>query len=161
MSELCSLACVTIEAVIFVVAETAGWPNVNTVYDVFGCTFVLSDWDDFAKVISLVEAEFETCGFKAVRITNGYYGSVVKTSGYADVKINIRYSNGFTGEIILIEENMNRERTEGVSHDVYEIRRDNDASTSGAKDMTAQGIMDDLDRLMRSPEWRLLTQSDK
>ena len=130
-------------------AETAGWPNVNTVYDVFGCTFVLGDWDDFAKVISLVEAEFETFGFRAVRIKNCYYGSGVETSGYADVKINIRYSNGFTGEIILIEENMNREKAEGVTHEVYEIQRDYDASTSAAKDRQAQEIIDALNRLMR------------
>ena len=141
-------------------AETAGWPNVNTVYDVFGCTFVLGDWDDFAKVLSLVEAEFAAFGFRAVRVKNCYYTGSVKTSGYADVKINIRYSNGFTGEVILIEENMNREKTEGVSHEVYEIRRDYDASTSGAKDMTAQRIMDDLDRLMRIIQFNLNPEKD-
>ena len=129
--------------------ETGGWPNVNSVCDVFGCTFVLGDEDNFAKALALVKAEFEKCGFRAVCIKNCYYTGSVKTSGYADIKVNVRHENGFTCEIILIEANMNREKREGVSHEVYEIRRDYDASTSAAKDGYLRRIMDELDHLMR------------
>lgn len=51
--------------------------------------------------------------------------------------VDVRHENGFTCEAILIEANMNREKMEGVVHEVYEIRRDYDASRSPAKDEAA------------------------
>lgn len=91
-----------------------------------------------------------------MRIKNGYYTDGVNRSGCADIKVNVRHANGFACEAILIEANMNREKMEGVVHEVYEIRRDYDAARSPAKDEAIREIMSELDHLTRLIQFNLV-----
>lgn len=84
--------------------------------DVFGGTLIMPDSADFSQVIS----EVRESGMTIARIKNGYKS--YDPYGYADIKLNVQMSNGFIGEIILIEEHMMRMK-EGPGHKIYEVGR--------------------------------------
>ena len=84
--------------------------------DVFGGTLIMPDSADFSQVIS----EVRESGMTIARIKNGYKAH--DPYGYADIKLNVQMSNGFIGEIILIEEHMMRMK-EGPGHKIYEVGR--------------------------------------
>ena len=84
--------------------------------DVFGGTLIMPDSTDFSQVIS----EVRESGMTIARIKNGYKS--YDPYGYADIKLNVQMSNGFIGEIILIEEHMMRMK-EGPGHKIYEVGR--------------------------------------
>lgn len=89
--------------------------DVGRVIDVNGATFMLDNLEN-AKASYL----------KAVDILSDKIvkkKELVTTSGYKDFKINFKTSNGFIGELIILDEDTAWMKDEGVGHKTYEETR--------------------------------------
>lgn len=102
-------------------SEKTGKKNggINDIVDINGSTLVLGDGGDFKKAI----ASLEKCGMEVVRVKNCFDNAAFEHTGYGDVKVNVRTSNGFVGEVIIADRYMTEQKMNGAGHGLYEVTR--------------------------------------
>ncbi len=89
--------------------------DIGRVVDVNGSTFTASTYEE-AK--SYYDKTLNILGDKVVKKKE-----LVTPSGYKDFKINFKTSNGFIGELIILDENTAWMKNKGIGHKIYEETR--------------------------------------
>lgn len=89
--------------------------DIGRVIDINGATFTFNTKEDAREAVSLIEKEL---GNKLVRKKDK-----PGQDGYGDIKLSIKTSNGFIGELILLDEDTQWMKKEGIGHDIYEESR--------------------------------------
>lgn len=89
--------------------------DVGRVIDVNGSTF---SFDNYANAEDSYNKALDYLGDAVVKKK-----AFISKSGYKDFKINFKTSNGFIGELILIDENIAWMKDNGIGHDIYEVLR--------------------------------------
>ncbi len=90
--------------------------DIGRVLDVNGSTFTLNN---FANAESTYRKALEILGKEPVANNK----ECNTPAGYKDFKINIRTSNGFIGELIILDENTAWMKNEGIGHKIYDVTR--------------------------------------
>lgn len=89
--------------------------DVGRVLDINGATFEFESIQEAGEAYSTILSEL---GDRVVK------KKILETdSGYKDYKINFRTSNGFIGELILLDKDMAWMKNNGIGHEIYNVTR--------------------------------------
>lgn len=89
--------------------------------DLIGSTLILKDDDSYADVLEHLDNNVRKFGAQIAQVKP--YNLTTGKPGYRDLKVTLRFPNGGLGEVILIEDYMNKQKNANYGHAAYEAAR--------------------------------------
>lgn len=114
--------------------------------DLIGSTLILKDNASFAEAIEHLDSNVRKFGAQIAQVKP--YNLTTGKPGYRDLKVTLRFPNGGLGEVILIEDFMNKQKNANYGHAAYEaFRTFNGMIQCG--DKSVLGLMNEVNDMMK------------
>lgn len=89
--------------------------------DLIGSTLILKDNDSYADALEQLAINTRKFGAQIAQVKP--FNLTTGKPGYRDLKVTLRFPNGGLGEVILIEDYMNKQKNANYGHAAYEAAR--------------------------------------
>lgn len=117
--------------------------------DLIGSTLILKDSDSYADALEHLDNNVRKFGAQIAQVKP--YNLTTGKPGYRDLKVTLRFPNGGLGEVILIEDYINKQKNDNHGHAAYEAARTFQGMIqSGDRSTETLQLANDVDEMMKT-----------